>query len=298
MTLRTTFGPVSPVDGTQSVLIRCLPKARCKRHVIARGRTGQNIPIPGGGMARAANQDIPDFFDQGQWNKFAGGELVPFPRAVGQAHNYFGPNANSLAITIEIPSSRIAPTSAVIAPWSRMTADGAVTDREGRPFVNTGLIPKLPRSAATGPPDRRDEFNHARPQNDVTAFNADMKSVFQNFYGRSAPDSGFLATAFLPDVLMFQLGNPNGFLTTIGPGNFPGPFPGGQSLGNGRRFADDVHDSTLNIVTNGAKPSDNVGDDNGLRITDGSVDPVSGMTRAIAFPYIAAPAASPGGPNP
>ena len=54
----------------------------------------------------------------------------------------------------------------------------------------------------------------------------------------------------------------------------------------------------LNFLTNGAIPTDNVGDDNGLRVTDGSVDPVSGKTRAIAFPYIGAPNSAPGGPNP
>ena len=69
-------------------------------------------------------------------------------------------------------------------------------------------------------------------------------------------------------------------------------------LGNGHRLSDDVHDITLNLFTNGALPSDNVGDDNGLRVTDGSVDPVSGKTRAIAFPYVAAPSNSPGGPKP
>jgi hypothetical protein len=69
-------------------------------------------------------------------------------------------------------------------------------------------------------------------------------------------------------------------------------------LGNGRRFADDPHDVDLNILTNGAKPSDNVGDDNGLKITDGSVDPVSGKTRAIAFPSIGAANTPAGSPNP
>jgi hypothetical protein len=45
-------------------------------------------------------------------------------------------------------------------------------------------------------------------------------------------------------------------------------------------------------------PTDNVNDDNGLKVTDGSVDPVSGQTRAIAFPYIGAANDPPAGPNP
>jgi len=63
-----------------------------------------------------------------------------------------------------------------------------------------------------------------------------------------------------------------------------------------------VVDIMFNLLTNGAIPSDNVGDDNGLKVTDGSVDPVSGKTRAIAFPYAGLanlPFNGPGtGPNP
>jgi hypothetical protein len=73
-------------------------------------------------------------------------------------------------------------------------------------------------------------------------------------------------------------------------------------LGNGRQFRDDVVDIDFNLLTNGAIPTDNVGDDNGFRITDGSIDPVSGKSRSIAFPYIGAanlPLNGPGtGPNP
>src|SRR5439155_23483297 len=138
-------------------------------------------------------------------------------------------------------------------------------------------------------------------------FNADMAFVLsdpQSIYKRTAPDAAFLTSALLPDVLMFQIGNPNGFGTTIGPGPgfFTGPFPGGQVLGNGRRFQDDVIDIELNLLSAGKIPTDNVGDDNGLKVTDGSVDPVSGKTRAIAFPYIGPanlPLNGPGtGPNP
>jgi hypothetical protein len=304
MVLRTTFGPPSATDGSQSVLMRCLPKARCRRYVVARGRTGQNIPVLGGGMFRAANQDIPEFFDQGGWDTLMA-TGAGFPRAPGSAHDFYGPNANALAIVLELPSARIRTPpnnpNKLIAVWARSIADGGRRDREGRPFINTGLIPKVPRTSPL--PDRRDEFNVALPQNDRSAFRADMISVLTNAsgpYKRTPADASFLADALLPDGLMFQIGNPNGFGTTIGPGPgfFTGPFPGGQVLGNGRRFPDDVHDIMLNILTNGAIPSDNVGDDNGLRITDGSVDPVSGMTRAIAFPYIGAPNGSPTGPVP
>src|SRR5262249_35467251 len=119
-------------------------------------------------------------------------------------------------------------------------------------------------------------------------------------YKRTQTDASFLADAFLPDMLFFQIGNPNGYGTLISAGE--GPFPGGQVLGNGRRLSDDVVDTFFTLMTNGAIPTDNVVDDNGLKITDGSVDPVSQKTRAIAFPYIGLenlPLNGPGtGPNP
>ena len=304
MVLRTTFGPPSANDGSQPVLARCLPKPRCRRYVLARGRTGQNIPLPGGGMFRAGNQDNPEFFDQAAWDTLAA-TGSGFPRSPGNAHDFYGPNANSLAIVFELPSARIPVGSSnpnkILGVWARSIADGGPRDREGRPFVNTGMIPKTPRTSPR--PDRRDAFNVALPQNDVSAFAADMLFVLTDpsgFYKRTMADGGFLVNAFLPDALMFQIGNTNGFGTTIGPGPgfFTGPFPGGQVLGNGRRFPDDVHDITLNFLTNGAIPSDNRGDDNGLRVTDGSVDPVSGITRAIAFPYIGLNNPAPSGPNP
>src|SRR5207245_1981538 len=235
---------------------------------------------------RAANQDIPEFFDQGGWDTYVAAKLGGFPRAPGTAHNFYGPSANSLAIVLELPSARIPVRASnpnkLIAVWARTIANGGRQDREGRPFINTGMIPKTPRNSPA--PDRRDAFNVALPQNDRTAFRTDMLSVLTGFYARTAADASFLTDAFLPDALMFQIGNPNGFGTTIGPGPglFTGPFPGGQVLGNGRRFADDVHDVMFNVVTNGAIPSDNVGDDNGLRITAGRAEPVRGKTPALA----------------
>jgi hypothetical protein len=74
--------------------------------------------------------------------------------------------------------------------------------------------------------------------------------------------------------------------------------PGGSVLENGRRLSDGVMDTLFNILTNGAISTDNLRDDNGLKITDGSVDPVSGQTRAIAFPYIGIANNPPGEPSP
>ena len=60
---------------------------------------------------------------------------------------------------------------------------------------------------------------------------------------------------------------------------------------------DDVIDLELSLLTGGAIPSDNVADDNGDRITDGTMRP-NGTFRTAAFPYIGPPNNPPAGPNP
>src|SRR5438874_805627 len=196
------------------------------------------------------------------------------------------------------------------APDANGVQDVTLRGLPAAPCPGTAVIPPSPRAnLARG--ERRNAFNAAQPKNHRApaplGFRDDMIFVLTDpngFFKRTQADASFLADALLPDLLMFQIGNPNGFGTTIGPGPgfFTGPFPGGQVLGNGRRFADDVTDIMFNLLTNGVIPSDNVGDDNGLKVTDGSVDPVSGKTRAIAFPYVGLanlPLNGPGtGPNP
>jgi streptogramin lyase len=277
----------------------------------ARGRTNINVPVQGGGTLRVGLLDDPFFFDKGAFNTLVT-TGAGFPRAPGAAHNFFGPNVNVLAVVMEVNSNRLPiplnNPNKIIGVWATEDVRGVQIDRVGKPFIVDGLIPPVPRSAPPPQTEQRLAFLVGVPSNDVAAFRAGMIAVLVNptgFYKRTMADASFLADALLPDMLFFQLGNPNGFGTTIGPGPgfFTGPFNGGQQvLGNGRRFADDVIDILLNILTNGVIPGDNVGDDNGLKVTDGSVDPVSGKTRAIAFPYSGLanlPLNGPGtGPNP
>jgi hypothetical protein len=303
LTLRTTFGPPD-ANGVQDVTMRALPSTKFPpTGIVARGKTGTNIPVTGGGMFRAAVQDDPFFFDAGAFSTFAS-TGAGFPRPAGQAHNFFGPNGNTLAIVLEIPSVRIAPNNTIIGVFITSTKNNVQLDRMGRPAINTALIPPVPRnSLARG--ERRNAFNAGLPRNDVRDFRADMKSILTGVYGETSGTADIVTSLLLPDLLKFQIGNPNGFGTVL-----PGTI-----LGNGRRLSDDVIDTELFVITDPDFPAalgggplpptittDNVGDDNGLKVTDGSVDPVSGQTRAIAFPYIGAanqPLNGPGtGPNP
>jgi hypothetical protein len=151
----------------------------------------------------------------------------------------------------------------------------------GRPAINTALIPPVPRSDPQHLGDLRNAFNAGLPRNDVRDFKAPMTTVLNTVYGGlfGTPNAGGLADALLPDVLMFQVGNSSGFGTFIGPGN--------SILGNGRKLTDPVIHIELSILTGGKVTTDNVNDDNGGKVTDGTPNP-NGGTRAIAFPYIGA----------
>jgi hypothetical protein len=283
-----SFGPADRT-GSQDVT---LTKTRGFDAVatIASGRTNTNLPIVGGGLFRAGIFDDPFFFDQAAFDtKFVAG-LPGFPRPVGTATNYYGPNANALGIVMEVPSSTINSLGGLIGVWARTAVRALPSDRCGRPLVNPMLIPPVPRNDRQFG-DLRAKFNRGLPVNDREDFTDAMVNVLSNPAGvfhRTPADAASLANFFLPDQLVFQVGNPNGY----------GSIVGGSQLGNGRRLSDDVADITLNLLTNGAIPTDNVRDDNALKITDGSIDPVSGMTRAIAFPYLGLANNTPGGPNP
>jgi hypothetical protein len=270
--------------------------------VLAQGKTGQNLSIPGGGMFRSAIQDDPFFFDAGAFNRtIAAGDLTKFPRPVGQARDFYGPNANTFAIVIEVPSARLTPTpNGVIGVWATISRNGTQLSRMGRPLIDAALIPPVPRNDLSHG-DLQAAFEAGQPSTDRANFKAAMVSVLRNpkFYWEAvgnltAADADTFANLLLPDMLAFQVGNTAGYGNFIGPGN--------QYLGNGRKLTDAVVHTTLAILTKGVITSDNVDDDNGFRITDGSFVPVLGKNRSIAFPYIGAanlPLNGPGtSPNP
>lgn len=281
LTIEATFG--SPeASGMQPALVRRY-RALLGGLVLTRGNSRVNLPLAGGGQFRAAQQDDPFFFDEVGLNQLLNGGA--FPRPGGVATNRFGPNANVLAIVIEVPSNTIGGNTTVIRVWGRVERGGEQIDRAGRPLVAKMMIPPIPRGSnfpingqSQNRVERRPAFNLGLPRNDLRDFRGDMISVLQNFFGRTSSDANTLSGLFLPDVLSFELGNPNGFGTFIG---------GGSVFGNGRRLRDDTADILLNILTNGAIPTDNVPDDNGTRITDGNLGTVA------AFPYIGSPNPSP-----
>src|SRR5262249_12826497 len=124
LTFRITFS-VPDAQGHQSVTLTSLPaNALPFDGIIAQGLTGVKIPIATGGMFRASIQDEPVFFDQGAFDTLHNTGAV-FPRPVGQAHNFFGPNGNTFSAVLETPSVQIplpaANTDKVLGVWATIS---------------------------------------------------------------------------------------------------------------------------------------------------------------------------------
>lgn len=349
---RVAFGPPDPnANNRQDVVVRALPAALFagSAGVIAKGFTGQNIAVRGvggngTGMFRAAEQDDPFFFDAAGFNALLNNATAvqgvidgEYPRGsspngfgVGSTPNYnapnfFGPNANTLAIVLEIPSDQLTSVvSSAIGFWGRSEFNNVQIDRMGRPAINTALISPVPRGSTITMPgaDLRNAFNQGHPRDDRTIFGAPMTSVLMNFYPAGRPggvpnagQAGAVANLLLPDILVYDTTSTAGFFgeaVVIGGNTF---------LAGGRKLSDDIISTELFVLTDDDLPegfgfgtnlpalvTQNVRDDNAQKLTDGSIDmplALGGMAtgqRLSLFPYIGArnanPTPVPGSPPP
>ncbi len=250
------------------------------------------------------------------------------------APNFFGPAVNTLTMTLEIPSARLtASGSNVIGFWGRAEFNGAQIDRMGRPAINTAIIPPIPRGPAfpiggTGDLNRQDvrnAFNAGHPRDDRANFTDDAVSVLTAFYPAGRPggnpdaaQAAVVAGLLLPDILVIDVTSNAGFGGAL-------PMSGGNTfLGSGRKLSDDVVSTELFVLTDDDLPAafgggpnppalvtQNVRDDNGQNLRDGSIDPPfpqgngaagTGSQRQAVFPYIGArnpnPTPVPGAPPP
>ena len=106
---------------------------------IATGETGTNILLDGAGMFRAAMHDDPFFFDAIGYMRLADDGAGTFPRPVGEAANFFGPDVNTLAIIIEMPTVDLLETvdRPILRAWTRtINARDQQVHRSGQPFLN------------------------------------------------------------------------------------------------------------------------------------------------------------------
>jgi hypothetical protein len=228
LTYRVTF---SAPDGSlqQGVTLRNLP-AHGGGSVLAKGQTGQNISIPGGGMLRAGVFDDPFFFD-----------LVGFLGLdfCNPGTNFFT-GLNISAIVLEVPSAWLG--SSNVGVWARTVLNDQQIDRMARPAINTVFIPNNPFEPSGSEPSQKNAFNAGKPRRDQRDFRGEVVDTLAIFYPGDPTTVNALANILLPDILTVDTSNPAGFL-------------------NGRGLADDVIDAELALVTNGAVTTDCVAND-------------------------------------
>jgi hypothetical protein len=146
---------------------------------------------------------------------------------------------NTLAIVLEVPNAQLGGNGTGIGVWATTVSGGAVADQMGRPAINTVFN----TSSA-----HKEAFNATPPAQQRTAMGGVFRqNVIDTLIALSGLGTAYtpeqaagIADVLLPDVLTYQVGSNAGFL-------------------NGRDLDDDVIDIELNLVTNGAVPSDGVG---------------------------------------
>ncbi len=215
-TIAVRFSAFNRLTGTQNVSV--LYKFNGNTVLAARGVTGQDIALRGGGRLRADLFEDPFFFD------FLG--FSQDPSMINFTGMDFFAGLNVSAIVIEYPRSRLGPDN--ISLNGRTTVNGQQMDRLGRPAINTALIPSA----------MKDAFNAGQPVNDPANFSDEVIAQITAFSGDPVYAAG-LAAVLLPDVLTFDQSNAGGFL-------------------NGRQLADDVIDAELDLLTNGGLTTDMV----------------------------------------
>ncbi|MEK7217081.1 MAG: DUF4331 family protein, partial [Chloroflexota bacterium] len=136
-TYRVTFSAANA--GTQDVMLRRVSGGGARGAVLARGKTGENIAVTGGGMIRAGLFDDPFFFDLNAFKGTAGRAFCD----AGTANFFAGFNVT--AIVLEVPSSSFPFSN--IGVWARTELNGEQIDRMGRPAINTVFIPSGSKNA-------------------------------------------------------------------------------------------------------------------------------------------------------
>ena len=159
------------------------------------------MSLPGGGQFLVQRFDDPFFFD-----------VEAFKRGLAFTNpgDNFLKDWNANAFVFEVPSPLLGQSN--IGIWAVTRMGGKQIDRNGRPAINTALIPAA----------LKDAFNDGEPKNDLGISVPPSSTRFTHApYNRTATDAAALADFLLPDVLTFNTASAAG-------------FP------NGRRLADDV----------------------------------------------------------
>ncbi len=238
----------APRNGRQEIRVTRTNHVTNRSELIARGLTGSNIAVRGGGQLRADLFDDPFFFD---FLGFTGsGGTRDFND--GREFDFFA-GTNVGIIVLEIPSISLTGgnlTNPVITVWGRTLSNNVQIDRTAVPVLNPVLVrPNRFLTALGRPapmpntPPLKDRFNLTEASNDRAMWGEEIRLnliAFGNTDEPIAPGDPnriFTLTQILdvvsPDVLTFNVTSTAGFNS--------GPL-------NGRRLEDDVIDLELQVI--------------------------------------------------
>jgi hypothetical protein len=159
---------------------------------------------------------------------------LPWPHAT--IADFFA-SLNVFGIALQVPNWAIG-SSGTIGVWGRVLMPGSglvQIDRMGRPAINTVFM--------SG--NKKNDFNASGPARDREQFTDEVVGVLTTLGGAlggtsyTAGAAAGIANILLPDMNTYDFST-NGFL-------------------NGRGLTDDVIDTELALVTNGARTTDGVG---------------------------------------
>ncbi len=222
----------------------------------------------------AGEVDDPFTFDIPGFARFIASVLggAPNPALLQRGRDTFA-GYNNLAIALRLPVSLLGNVAGNIVGLNATTRGFFINpnrpgrpgrpdrqfDRAGNPAVNVALIP-FPR---------KDEHNRATTEDDANGRFADSIVATLTALGTNQANIDLLASLAVTngDFLRVNLGIPNS-----GPG---GGNSAAAAFPNGRRLGDDVIDTILTVVTNGA-------------ITTGTSTGPNEVPLSDAFPFFAA----------
>jgi hypothetical protein len=201
----------------------------------------------------AGEVDDPFFFDIPGFARFIASVRngSPDPTQLDRGRDTFA-GYNILAIALRVPVSLIKGSGDVIglealtlrATQSLKKGTGTFKvkgkfrsiDREGNPAVNVALVPF----------NRKNEYNAASTQDDADGrFASDIIATLEAL-GTNATNIGILASIAVTNGDFLRLD------VTIANTGTGGGTNGAAAFPNGRRLQDDVIDTLLNLITNGA----------------------------------------------
>jgi Domain of unknown function (DUF4331) len=207
----------------------------------------------------AGRRDDPFFFDLAGFLDILGpGTLIGCGSADSHPERNFFARRNVSSIVVELPSKILSGRSSKIGVWASTNVPGTQIDRMGRPAIATVFIPNNPippDRVSDGKPSAKSTYNHSKPAQDQALWRGEVVDTLTTLFSLndgSDPDPGDdagqiqgLADFLLPDILTIDTSSSAG-------------FP------NGRALNDDVIDTELGLITEGAVTTDCVPTDNTL----------------------------------